>query len=307
MRSFNFFTTTKFLLSILLITSFMAKATDYPLTLVDGSGQQVVIDSKPTKISSKTLFTDELLIFLVQPQNLTSLTHLASDETFSTIASIVPEGVEQIDLNVEAIIANQPDIVFTANWSDAGKVAQLRQAGITVYLIQTPFTLDAIKQQILTIGEIVGESQNAQSIVKQMDEKLTREIIEPKNKLVALDYNSWGTANTKNTTWQTILDHAGLINAVESYESDGYGQTQMSKELVITINPDVLFLPGWVYGEEGAAEAFRQSVISDPALQNVKAIKNDRVYWLPESLRGTFGQYIVDAIISANHQVYGEN
>ncbi len=279
-------------------------AQGYPKTVTDDLGTTITLQQKPLKISSKMLFTDEVLLELVDEEQISSLTNLATNPTFSNVADKVPTELVLLDMNVERIIANQPDLVFAANWTDQGKVKQLRDAGIQVFLVQTPFTLDGIQRKIRQVGEIVGESSNADAIIAQMNRKLDQQIVTPQAPMSAIDYNSWGASSTKNSTWHTILSQANIVNAVADFEADQFGQAPMSKELVVQLNPQVMFVPGWIYGDDNAAASFRQQVLSDPALRSVSALRNNRVIAMPERLRGTYSQYIVDAIIFANHAVY---
>ncbi|EAR07485.1 ABC transporter substrate-binding protein [Reinekea blandensis] len=281
--------------------------TTYPLTVRDGMDHALTLRDAPDRVSSKTLFTDEILLDLIDPERLSSLTNIAADEHYSNVADHLPAGVPLLDLNVEAILNNYPDLVFAANWSDAGIVEQLRQAGISVYLVNTPFTLEQIQAEIRKIGRLVDAETRAEQLIESMNADLAaladaHEQIRAAN-LTALDYNSWGTASGVDTTWQAVLDATGLINGTQAFEQGAFGQVSMSKELIVDINPDVLFLPGWIYGESDGADAFYHQVINDPALSEVKAIQTGRVYPVPEHLRGTYSQYIIDTIEYVTSQV----
>lgn len=282
------------------VASFALAETTYPLTIEDGMGNTLVISSEPTSVSSKTLFTDEILLDMLEPEKLSSLTNVAKEKHYSNIANQLPDGVPLLDLNVEAVLGNGPDIVFAANWSDAGVVEQLKQAGIVVYLVNTPFTLKGIEQEIRKIGRILNAETAANEIVNRMQNRLdalsnqTSKI--SSSKIVALDYNPWGTASGAATTWNAVLSESGLINGSAEFEQGPYGQVAMSKELVIEIDPDVLFLPGWIYGDNDGANAFLEQVKNDPALSGVKAVRLGQVYQVPEALRGTYSQYIIDTI-----------
>lgn len=271
--------------------------TSYPLTVTDDFGHRLTLPQAPGRISSKTLFTDEVLLSLVSPTKLTSLTNLAADPSYSNVHQKLPEGVPLIDLNVEAIIANRPDLVFAANWSDAGKITQLRNAGINVYLIDTPTTLEQIRHQITKLGGIVGHPAEAEAVLKEMDERLARlagqvaSIAE--QQLVALDYNRWGTASGTNSTWHAVLEASGLINGAAQFTQNEYGGVPMSFELIVAINPDVLFVMG---SESETETALEDQVLSDPALRHVNAVKYQRVINVPSYLRGTYSQYILDSV-----------
>lgn len=289
--------------SLLLSWSTMAETT-YPLHVVDGLGNTVILDKAPTKISSKTLFTDAVLLELVDKEQLSSLTDLANNPNYSAIKDILPKSVPLLALNVEMIIANRPDLVFAANWSDASKLAIIESAGIPVYRIQTPNTLKEIETEILRVGDIVNRRPVAERVIENMQQRLQQEVILPKKRLTALDYNPWGTSSGQDSTWDEVLKQANLNNAIEGLVSDKYGQVPVSKEMVIALNPDILFIPAWVYGDEKGADKFKQDVLSDPSLQSVNAIKEGRVYQMPHVLRSVYSQYIIDAILFVNHSAY---
>lgn len=278
--------------------------TTYPLHVVDGLGNTVILEKAPTKISSKTLFTDAVLLELVDKEQLSSLTDLANNPNYSAIKDILPKSIPLLALNVEMIIANRPDIVFAANWSDASKLAIIESAGIPVYRIQTPNTLKEVETEILRVGDIVNRRLAAERVIEDMQQRLQQEVILPKKRLTALDYNPWGTSSGQDSTWDEVLKQANLNNAIEGLVSDKYGQVPVSKEMVIALNPDILFIPAWVYGDEKGADKFKQDVLSDPSLQSVNAIKEGRVYQMPHVLRSVYSQYIIDAILFVNHSAY---
>ena len=282
------------------VTISATAATQYPLTVIDGMGNTLVLNKKPQKISSLTLFTDEVLEQLVDNSRLASMTFLASDVNYSNIADRLPKDITLLDFNVEALVGIYPDLVFAANWSEADKVAQLRDAGIPVYLVDTPTSIAGIQQEILKLAALLDAQKNGEEIVANMDRRLSDlaphiAAIQSRG-LVALDYNTWGSASGVGTTWNEILEQAGLVNAAASLDVGDYGQVSLSKETIVAVNPDLLFLPGWVYGDPAGAETFKQSVIADPALTDVSAIQNSAIFQVPEKLAGSYSQYIVEAV-----------
>lgn len=274
--------------------------TRYPLTVTDDLGRSLTLEKAPERVSSKTLFTDELLIELVPQTWLTSVTHLAEDSDYSNVAGKVDPDIQKLDLSVEAILANQPDILFAANWSDSGRIAQLQSAGIAVYCIETPLTIAGIIDRIQTIGLLLNRQSEADELIRRFQNQLEQQSEKARQlasqRWVALDYNSWGTANGRNTTWQAVLDGAGLVNGAARFEQGAFGQVALSKELIVAVNPDVLFIPGDPRIGDIKSDRFYQQVINDPALANVNAVINGRVYRIPDRLRGTYSHYIADTI-----------
>ncbi|MDX2321316.1 MAG: ABC transporter substrate-binding protein [Moritella sp.] len=292
-----------FILSISFSPSLLAN-TSYPLTITDGLGRSMVIEKQPQRISSKTLFTDAVLLDLVDDSALSSLTDLAINPNYSLIIERLPKGVPLLGLNIEMIIANRPDIVFAANWTDPGKLTILENAGITVFRLQAPNNLTDIETEILRVGKIVNKNAEALKIVATMRSRLKADVVPVDHKLTGMDYNPWGTSSGKASSWNGLLEQAHVVNIIKDYATDKYGQVPISKEMIIALNPEVLFIPAWVYGDENTANKFRQTVLSDPSLQSVSAIKHNRVYQVPHALRGVYSQYYVDAIRFINHSVY---
>ena len=272
----------------------------YPMDVTDSVGNRMTIEAWPETIVSLSLFSDEVLFELVDIGRFAGASSLAVNPVYSNVAETAAGVDRRIDFNVEQIIDVYPDIIFAASWSEADKIAQLRNAGLVVYQVNTPFSVNGIKDEIRTIARLVGEPDAGEAIVSQMESRIDaiqRAVgdIPESERAQAIDYNDWGTANGVDTTWNEVLRLAGVTNAAAAFQSGDFGQVPMSKELLVEIDPDVLFLPGYIWGDDDGAEAFRRRVINDPAFSGLQAIRNDRVYMVPERLKGSYSQYLVDA------------
>jgi iron complex transport system substrate-binding protein len=119
-----------------------------------------------------------------------------------------------------------------------------------------------------------------------------------------MDYNTWGTSGGHGSSWSHLVTMAGLVNAVSDLETDDWGYVPVSKELLVELDPDILVLPGWIYGEENGAEQFKKSIVEDPALQSMTAIQEGRVFQVPERHRSAVSQYMVLGIRSLAELAY---
>ncbi|MEC6833275.1 ABC transporter substrate-binding protein [Photobacterium toruni] len=272
--------------------------TSYPLTITDASQHPLTLTTMPTQIDSKSMFSDQVLMALLPLKNITSLSRLSKDPTYSIIADKIPDTLPLRDLNVERIIAEHPDLVLVASWSDGPKIAQLRAAGINVVVIKSVYSLKNIEKNILLVGKLVNKNAAATALVEQMNTKLQQQVIIPQHKLTAIEYTPWGASSNQNSTINTIIKHAQLNNVIANTNGDKFGQVPIAKEQLLALNPDVIIIPG----EDNSG--FKQQLLHDPALQTLTAIRDRRVISLPHALRSTDSQYIADAIIYLNHKVY---
>lgn len=289
-----------------------AGAVTYPLTVVDDGGASLTLPAKPKRIVSLTLFTDEVLLETIEPERLLGETTFASDPAVSNVAELAKSVPNKLTMNVEALVGLAPDLVLVANWTEADKVKQLRDAGIPVYLTATGVTIDEIKAKIAAVTRLVGEPDRGAKLVAAMDARLAdvakrvAQVPEAK-RLSVVDYTVWGSAQGKGSSWNEIVSRAGLINAVGNITADQWGQVPLSKEKLLELDPDIMILPGWVYEDpKGGADAFFAKTTADPLLSGLKAVKNGRAYKMPERLKTTTSQYIADAVAWLAKTAYPE-
>jgi iron complex transport system substrate-binding protein len=274
--------------------------TRYPLALMDDTGAAVVIQAQPVRIVSQTLATDEILLSLVDKTRMIAVTSLAADGEVSNVADQVAD-IPKLTMNVETIISLRPDIVLVANWSDPAQVKQLRDAGVVVYSMASGLSVPSIKEKIERLAMLTGEVEKGRQIVLQMDARLaavTEKIstLAPEKRPRVMDYATWGSAQGKGSSWDEIIRRAGLVDAVAELSADEWGQVPLSKEKILQIDPDLLVLPGWVYGDPKGASAFLAQVVGDPAFRGLSAVRTKKVFMMPENLKSTTSQYIASAV-----------
>jgi iron complex transport system substrate-binding protein len=202
---------------------------------------------------------------------------------------------------VEVVISLATDIVFAASWTDPSLVRQLRDAGLAVYLYRSPTTVRGIEEAISRISRAVGEEQKGEQLVLWMAEKLSavaRQLssVPADRRLSVMDYNTWSTSMGRGSSWDEIVRLAGLTNTVAGLAADRFGQVPISRETLLTLDPDILLLPGWVHGEPGGSERFRARILGDPVLRGMTAVRQGRVLVMPESIKASTSQNIVLAV-----------
>ncbi len=284
----------------------------WPRTVTDDLGASIRIAARPQRIVSATLPTDEILLSLVDQSRMAAVTGFAEDPAVSNVVSqalAVPVKLPQ--LNVEVVVSLKPDLVFVADWTDAAMVKQLRDAGLVVFQYRSASTVKGIEASISRIGSAVGEEDAAGKTVQWMETRLAAvaskvSTLPAAKRLTVMDYNTYGTASGAGSSWDEIVRLAGLRNAVADMKADQYGSVPLSREKLLTVDPDILMLPSWVYGDAKGSDTFYTSIVSDPALRTMKAVKQGRVHRMPESMKTSTSQYIVLAVEDLAHYAYPE-
>jgi len=278
-----------------------AQQKGFPLHLTDDTGAAVTLTARPVRIVSLTLATDEMLLSMVEPRRLQGVTTFAADPAVSNVADLAADIPHKLELNVETILSLGPDLVLVASWNDAGPVQQLRDAGVPVYLMASGLTIASIEQKITRLALLTGEESRGREIIAGMEARLSavaRRVsnLPPGKRRRVIDYATWGSAQGRGSSWDEILGRAGLVDGVGDLAADEWGQVPLSREKLLMLDPDLLVLPGWVYGNPRGAAAFFTQITGDQSLRGLRAVKTGRVYQMPERLKSTTSQYVAEAV-----------
>jgi iron complex transport system substrate-binding protein len=286
---------------LLLLGAALLCAETFARTVTDDQGHALTLVRPPQRIVSLTLPTDEILLSLVERRRILRVTAFSADPHLSWVSSIAA-GIPRIaGLNVEEIITLSPDLVLVADWSDAARVDQLRGAGVPVYVTASARTAGAVAARIRRIALLTGEEEQGERMAQELSSRLeavARKVsgIPPDKRARILDYSVWGGAMGRGSTWDEVVRLAGLVNAAGGLSADAWGQVPLSREKLLELDPDILALPGWLYGSGNEADRFTAEVAADPALRLLKAVRNGRILRVPGTVQETSSQYLASAV-----------
>jgi iron complex transport system substrate-binding protein len=282
----------------------------YPLTIEDDLGNNVVVEKKPTRIISCALFLDEILMCTADKKNILGVSTFALDPEISNIADDAASIPNKLVFNVESLIALEPDVLLVADWSPPDGVKLIRSAGIPVCIIKFPASIDGIRRTIRRIARIVGEKEKGDLLVSNMDAELSKnkKALCPAKiakKLTVLDYDpTYGSSFGRGSLWDDVVAHAGLLNAASSIETGKWGTAILSREKIIELDPDIIILPAWVYGDPSGADRMLKNFTEDPLFKDLRAVRDKRVYRLSERYRYCGSQYVVSGVSALSRLAY---
>ncbi|OPX43764.1 vitamin B12-binding protein [Ruminiclostridium hungatei] len=287
-----------------------SKAVQYPLTLKDADGTEVTIASKPSKIASLPLGACEMLLSLVDKSQIAAMTNYVDDAAVSNIADVAKGVGKRLDFNAEKIIAIQPDLVLVDTWQDKNIIKQLRDSGIKVFVVNTPKNVDEQKEMLKLLGELTDSTAKAEEVINWMEQKLKAVSdklagLKEQQKLTIIDYSEMGSTSGKDTNFDDVVTRAGLTNPVAQAGLTGW--PQLSKEMIVQYNPDIISVPSWFYDTSKATpESLKKSIAQDKSLAGVKAVKNNRLISVPYNHLSTTSQYSVLAVEDMAKAAYPE-
>ena len=268
--------------------------------LRDSKGEILTLTQKPQRIVSLGIAMDEILIELVPLDSIAALTYLADDIKISNITEQAKKVPNRVIANGEVIAYLHPDLVLVADWQPIELIQILRDAGIPVYVYKAPKSIKQIKELVMEIALVVGETESGTRIVANMDNELARiatkvEKIPTAQQRIVMRYSTMGVTGGKDSSFDDICKYAGVKNGASLAGLGASGQ--LSKEQILQVNPDVFVLPVLDRSNKNIdMQKFRTDLLQDPALQTVKAIQQGNLVNAPDAHLVCTSQYIIDAV-----------
>jgi len=179
--------------------------------------------------------------------------------------------------NLEQIIEMQPDIVITS-FHSKGVVADLERFGIKNEYVKAD-SIDDIYKNIRKVAEITGKQEKAEEIIAEFQKEIS--VIDSEKfkgkKMVFFYAGNPAMAFNSSTLPGDIFRIFGLENIADKLE----GSTPIvNVEFILEEDPDFIVI---------LSTTVENFLAENPVLKNVKAVKNGKIYNIPQSsiLRGT--------------------
>ena len=159
------------------------------------------------------------------------------------------------------------------------------------------------------LSQAAGEPQRGQVLLQKMDDKLAeiaakvQEIPQEKRRSVVLISLMKGYGGA-GCCFDEACQLAGVVNG-RAAAGIKNGE-EMSKEKLVEINPDILFLP--TYNNHGKFDInrFRSEYMDDPSLKNMRAIQQGNLIEPDEGYIYNCSQDFVFAVQEIAYRVYGD-
>lgn len=277
---------------------------------IDNSGMKVILERPPQKIISLSTGIDEILLTIAKPEQIVALSKYSLDKDMSLMAEEAKKYPHIMTLDPEIILKYKPDLVLSHLGPTAPieLVQTLREMGITVYVSDSPRNIESIIKRIKIIAQLIDAKDKAEPLLLDIEKRLKRvddfvQKIPEKDRPIVMAFGNTGVFGQKYNLFDAICTRAGLRNGAALA---GLAQgTQLSKEQIVAVNPDIFLLPTWSKNVGGAKKS-AEKIIGDPAFKNVKAIVNKRLIFFPDYYRYSTSHNAILGVEELTKSIYGE-
>ena len=252
--------------------------------------------SKPQRIVSINLCTDQLLILLADRKNITSLSYLAANKNSSAMYKEAI-GIKQNYGKAEDILLMKPDLILAGSYTSRPAVFLLKRLGFNIVELPVATSLDDIRRNIMTVASAIGEVEKGKQLIASFNQRLSKALTaRPKHPPVAVFYRENGYTTGGNTLANTILEIGGFSNLATQLGISGNGH--LSLETLIIEDPDII-ISGKQRSKKGSVA---MAVFQHPAFKQFKAHK--QLVHISDPLWVCGTPFILDAVehLRAVHQ-----
>ena len=226
----------------------------------------------PQRIVSLNLCTDQMLMLLVEPSRIASVSFLAR-EADSSVMYREAAALKPNYGGAEEVFVLHPDLVLAGTYTARATVSILQRLGKRVALFEPATTFGDIRAQLLRMGDLVGERAKAEAMVAAFDEDVRR-LETPELRPLAAFYFANSYTSGRGTLPSSVLEAAGLRNLGAEL---GLEQTAaLPLEVLVTAKPDLV-----VKGRTYSRPALAQEIFAHPALAYLDARSEEAV--LPDT------------------------
>jgi iron complex transport system substrate-binding protein len=185
--------------------------------------------------------------------------------------------------NLEALLAYNPDVVFTLADEDI-MPEDYENVGITAVVVR--FTdYDTFMRSIAIMGEVLGGEHAAKAArfsefftgnIEMVNERLA-DISETDEKLV--HYVNSKVDNALFTKGRDQIEATWIKMAGGRFATEEYtGTVELTEEKLLQLNPDIILC-----GDQNSASG-KKWLLNNTTLKNLDAVKNNQVYRTPQGI-----------------------
>ncbi|MBQ1985545.1 MAG: ABC transporter substrate-binding protein, partial [Clostridia bacterium] len=250
----------------------------FPVTVTDHAGREVVIDEEPQKLVSCYYITTSLLMALDLDERIVGIEDNPDYRpVYGLSAPYLLElpwvGTAKV-LDVEGCAALEPDlVVLPLRLKESAEI--LEELGIDVLLVN-PESQTLLNEMITMVGTATGTTEKAESLlsfIEEQQEYLDGLLLGAETPSVYLAGNSGMLQTAGDAMYQSdMIRLAGGKNAATSIEDTYWAE--IDYEQLLTWNPEYIVLAS------NAAYTV-EDVLSDPNLAGCTAVLNKNVYQIP--------------------------
>jgi iron complex transport system substrate-binding protein len=169
------------------------------------------VAARPLRVMSVNLCTDQLLLQLLPPERIASVSWLARDPGSSTTTREAAAVAVNHGL-AEEVLAQRPDLVVASSFGTPTLRAMLHRLGYPLVEIDDASDVAGIRRATRTLAAAVGEPARGEALIAAMDAKFAALARDPGSPIRIAAWDRSGVSAPRGTLHDAVLSATGARN-----------------------------------------------------------------------------------------------
>ena len=249
---------------------------------------------KPMRVMSMNMCTDQILLALLPPERIASVTWLSRDPG----SSLMADAAMKVGVNyglAEDVIAQKPDLVIAGSFTTPATRGMLKRLDYPMIEVSFANNFDDVRATTRQIAAAVGERARGEKLIAEMDRSLAELARDPAPKLRVVTWDRSGFSAGKGTLQDEILQAAGARNVANEPPVSTYGKPDA--EVLLLTAPELL-----IQGSPYAAEPSLGDMVEQHRIVR-KYWRKGRMLTVPQAYYVCGTPQISEAVVSLRDQM----
>lgn len=247
---------------------------------------------RPLRVMSLNQCTDQLVLQLLPPERIASVTWLSHAPGGSMTEAARAVGVNHG--RAEEVLTQKPDLVIAGSFTTPALRGILKRIGYPLIEVGQADSVDDVRRVTRQVAAAVGERSRGEALLADMDRKLAALARDPGPPIRVVAWDRTGFAAGKGTLYDTILSTAGARNLLREPMASSYRRPDV--EVLLRADPALLVQGS---GDAGAAS------LGDDVMRHrlVRRFWTGRTLFVPQAAYVCGTPALADAAVALRAQL----
>lgn len=275
-----------------------------PIMLTDGLGNTIELAGPAQKIVSMAPSNTEILFAVGAGSQVVGRDAFSDYPAAALDITDIGGGFGELD--IETMIALEPDLVIAADITPPEQVLALTDIGVPVFALANPTDIDGMYENLRIVAQLTGRELEAETLIAELEARVSAvtETVATATEAPLVFYELDSTepdapwTSGPGTFTDTLILMAGGQNV--GAVLDG-AWAQISIEELIAKDPDIILLGDYTWG--GVTP---EDVAARSSWQGLTAVQTENVFTFDDNLVTRPGPRLVDGLEAFAQQLHPE-
>lgn len=192
---------------------------------------------RPMRVMSMNQCTDQIVLALLPPERIASVTWLSRDPR----ASLMHREAMRVPVNhglSEEVVRQRPDLVIAGRFTTPATRGLLTRLGYPLIIVDHADSFADIRQATRQIAQAVGEVARGEALIARMDRQLADLAADPGPPLRVAAWDGAGFSAREGSLYDQVLLAAGAVNVANQPPAISHGKPDA--EVLLLTAPTLL-------------------------------------------------------------------